>query len=227
MHVPQAPDLSISPFGADVVYCVRTAAQPLDYELHPAEAELLTPRAVDKRRLEFRLGRAAAHHALRALLGTTPGPVGRGASREPLWPPDTVGAITHTADTAAAAVAHERHHAGIGLDLEERSRHLGDELVPHICTESETRWVGTDDDAALRLMLLFSAKESVFKLFYPREQVFLGFHDAELRWRDDAQAFDARLRTAAGAAYPAGTTVRVGCRVNDAHVMTWAALPGK
>jgi hypothetical protein len=50
-----------------------------------AEAELLSPKTVSKRREEFAAGRTCARAAL-AMLGLAPNVVLRGLKREPLWP---------------------------------------------------------------------------------------------------------------------------------------------
>ncbi|MEM7198842.1 MAG: 4'-phosphopantetheinyl transferase superfamily protein [Planctomycetota bacterium] len=218
--------LAESPFGAAVRYALRRADAPPDYELRPEELALLPERAVAKRRKEFRLGRTAAHHALRGLLPGPPGPILRRESREPVWPAGVVGAITHAGEIGAAAVAWQGDHAGLGLDIEERHRDVGLDVVRMICREPEARWVReVAAQAELRLKMVFSAKESIFKAFYPREQIWLGFEDAELQWCEDRRAFAATLLKAAGGRYPVGYVLTVECCLSEHYLMTWTALP--
>src|SRR4051794_36063543 len=83
-------------------------------ELHDPElAEPLFPeeqaaiaRAVEKRRLEFALGRTCARRALREL-GVNPGALVPLADRSVPWPSEAWGSITH-ADGFCAAVAASR-----------------------------------------------------------------------------------------------------------------------
>jgi 4'-phosphopantetheinyl transferase EntD len=74
--------------------------------------------------------------------------------------------------------------------------------------------------------MLFSAKEAVFKALYPIERVWLGFGDAELTWRPEKCAFEARLLKRASSGYASGAVLEVGCTVTDAEVLsTTYALP--
>jgi enterobactin synthetase component D len=196
--------------------------------LHPEEELLVSPRAVAKRRGEFLLGRAAAHGAIRSLLGDSPHPVRKGTSGEPLWPEGLVGSITHSGDTAAAAVGRRREAEGIGIDLEALSKRVSFNISRKVCTEHELRWVlGTEDpgEKNLRLRMLFSAKESVYKALFPAGRVFLGFQDAELAWDSRERRFLGRLLKQAGPAFPCGYAFTVGCRRTREFVFTFLWLP--
>jgi 4'-phosphopantetheinyl transferase EntD len=196
--------------------------------LHPEEELLVSPRAAAKRRREFLLGRTAAHGAIRSLLGDSPHPVRKGASGEPLWPEGLVGSITHSGDTAAAAVGRRREAEGIGIDLEDLSKRVSFQISRKVCTEKELRWVqGTEDpgEKNLRLRMLFSAKESVYKALFPAGRIFLGFQDAELAWEPRERRFLGRLLKQSGPAYPCGRAFAVGCRRTREFVFTFLWLP--
>ena len=90
-----------SPFPSIVAFRVVTADLLGDFELFPDEAAALSPQAIAKRRLHFRLGRAAARGAIEQL-GVEPQPIPRAEDGRPLWPAGLVGAITHTEDLGAA-----------------------------------------------------------------------------------------------------------------------------
>ena len=198
--------------------------------LHEIEEGILGSRAVERRRLAFTLGRAAARDALRELgvvdaeLGDLEDvAIGRGPAGEPLWPAGVVGAISHAGDVAVAIVGRARDYAGLGIDIEEVSRDLSPKVARLICRPAEIAWV--DVDAGLeRLIMLFSAKEAVFKALFPIERVWLGFGDAELTWVPERRLFEARIMKSAGVQYPAGVVLEVPCTVARGMVLsvTWA-----
>ena len=64
---------------------IRTVSEGEVPTLWPGEEELLGPKALERRRAYFALGRAAARDAL-AVLGIAPVALGRGTAGEPLWP---------------------------------------------------------------------------------------------------------------------------------------------
>ncbi len=145
------------------------------------EATLVHPRAIDARRDELRLGRAAARAALETL-GRPPAPILRGPHREPLWPDGIVGSITHADGLAVAALAEQHRCAGIGIDLEHRDRFFP-ELVQHVAFADEREWLAslTDRARADSAVALFSAKEAIFKAVFPIVGVWFGFEAARLR----------------------------------------------
>jgi 4'-phosphopantetheinyl transferase EntD len=189
--------------------------------LHPLEDDILGPRATDGRRLTFALGRAAARDAL-VELGIAPVAIGRGHGGEPLWPAGVVGAISHTRDVAVAVVGAAGVYAGLGVDVEELSRQLSPRAAQLVCTPAEIGWIDSWDpaDNGRRLMLLFSAKEAVFKALFPVENVWLGFCDASLTWRAERCAFEARLLKSAGAAFPAGSVLEVQSTLTQTEVLS-------
>lgn len=167
------------------------------------EEEATISRAVDKRRREFRAGRHAARVALEALdirdFRLLPG-----KGREPVWPAGIVGAITHTGNYCAAAVASTEYSRGIGIDAEQNDP-LKDELKPMICTPGELDWVAAQEAAGNGWVskLIFSAKESIHKIYYPLNYYTLDFLDAELRIDIHQRSFHARIiKPYANAAVP-------------------------
>jgi enterobactin synthetase component D len=193
--------------------------------LDPVEETYLGPRATERRRFFFALGRAAARDAL-AELGVAPVAIRRGPAGEPLWPPGIVGAISHTGDLAVAIVGWQSNYTGLGVDLEQLSPGLSVKAARLVCTPAERAWVG-DGEETNRGTMLFSAKEAVFKALFPIERIWLGFSDAELEWQPEQCAFEARLLKRASTAHPAGAVLQVQCTLTDAEVLsTTHALPG-
>jgi 4'-phosphopantetheinyl transferase EntD len=193
-----------------------TSGEPVP-RLEPEEEQLLGPRAAQRRRVHFALGRAAARDAL-AELGMEPAPIGRGAGGEPLWPDGIVGTISHSGDMAMAIVGRESHYAGLGMDVEQLAPGLSARATRLVCTPAERAWLPMGPD--VWRTMLFSAKEAVFKALFPIEQVYLGFGDAELTWLPDICAFEARLLKNAGAAHPVDSALRVYCTLAEREVLS-------
>lgn len=187
------------------------------------EAALLHPRAVPDRRNAFHLGREAAHAAL-AKLGRDDGPILHGNSRDPIWPVGIRGAISHSAHVGVALVAHAAYTDGVGVDIE--TRRSAPELHDQVPRDEERRWLATmplaaRDDA---VMALFSAKETIFKAFFPRVGRFFGFEAASLE--PTPHGFRARILADLDPAYPPERTLQVQCRWHGEMVVTWLILPG-
>lgn len=214
-----------SPFPPDFGFSCVSTEDLGDFRPHPEEMKCLSERATEKRRTEFFLGRLAAFRALQAV-GVDPQPVLKAKGREPVWQDGIVGAITHKAGTAVAAVAPRERACGVGVDLEALEPPVRFQIVAKVCTETERTWVeGAPEEKDTRLKMVFSAKEAGFKAFYPIRQIYLGYKDAELRWEEDARRFVGTLRKGAGERHPAGFVFEVGCRVTGGFVFSFVSLP--
>jgi len=167
---------------------------PPDAMLFPQEAAIVE-RASDKRRREFTAGRECARIAL-GKLGIAPVPILIGERGAPQWPPGIVGSITHCDGYRAAAAAHASDVAAIGMDAEP------DDLLPRgvldvISLPAERTRLSAlagERPAMCWDRLLFSAKESVYKAWFPLTGRWLGFEDADVTI-SPAGTFTARLRT--------------------------------
>ena len=146
------------------------------------EEEAYIGRAVEKRKREFRAGRNASREALRVLGYKEPVVILRDSFRRPLWPTGVVGSISHTTNCCMAAVAYSKDYLGIGLDVETISP-IEVSMLSRICTTQELRWINerkTKGDRVPWCKLIFSIKESVYKLFSPIHAVFLDFLEVEV-----------------------------------------------
>ncbi|QNE76616.1 4'-phosphopantetheinyl transferase superfamily protein [Streptomyces finlayi] len=145
--------------------------------LYPEERALVR-NAVESRRREFATARACARAALSGL-GLPPVPILPGVRNVPQWPTGVVGSLTHCAGYRAAAVAHSTAFHAIGIDAEPNEA-LPDGVLGSIATAEDLRHL----DAAPRdgvvhwPRLLFSAKESVYKAWFPMTGIELDFADA-------------------------------------------------
>ncbi|MET8116962.1 4'-phosphopantetheinyl transferase family protein [Streptomyces prasinus] len=148
------------------------------------EEEAHIRRAVPARRQEYATARRCARGAL-ADLGLPPVPLPTGPSGAPRWPDGITGSITHCRGYRAAAVARTTGTAALGIDAE---RHLplpegGLKVIAHdeelrSLTRLERAHPGIRWDT-----LLFSAKEAVYKAWFPRFPRKLSFRDASLAFR--------------------------------------------
>jgi 4'-phosphopantetheinyl transferase EntD len=149
--------------------------------VHIAEEDAACiPRANSKRRDEFVAGRLCAAAAL-ASLGIQSSRVGRDAGGAPIWPPGSLGSISHTDDIAAAVAARcDQYHAA-GLDIE-RVGAVEPPLWPMVFCEAETvQLQAVDPDARKTLATaLFAAKEAFYKAQWPITREWLDFLDVEI-----------------------------------------------
>ncbi|MDT9684219.1 4'-phosphopantetheinyl transferase superfamily protein [Streptomyces sp. TRM76323] len=165
---------------------------PPDLPLLGTEAEEVS-RAVDKRRREFTTARWCARRAL-AGLGIGPVPIPRGERGAPVWPDGIVGSMTHCQGYRAAAVARDTDLRSLGIDAEEHLP-LPDGVLGLVASEGEREHLA--ELARVRPgvhwdRLLFSAKESVYKAWFPLTRRWLGHDEAELVFAADG-TFAARL----------------------------------
>jgi 4'-phosphopantetheinyl transferase EntD len=150
--------------------------------------------AVLSRRREFVTARRCAREALGSL-GHPAVPIGRGPGREPLWPSGVVGSITHCDGYRAAMVAPAGVLAGVGLDAEPNAP-LDESVIPMVRSPAEAeRMAGLyhADSTVAWDRLLWSAKESVYKVWYPLTGRWLDFLDADLTVDRLTRTFAARL----------------------------------
>jgi enterobactin synthetase component D / holo-[acyl-carrier protein] synthase len=164
----------IVPAGVEVV----DATGPLPGEALLPEEEALVARAVGKRRAEFTTARTCARIAL-GRLGLPPAPLLSGPKREPLWPEGAVGSITHCDGYRAAAVALATRVATIGIDAEPHEP-LPAGILDRVTLSAERGHLADLPRGVHWDRLMFSAKESVYKAWFPLARRWLGFEEAAL-----------------------------------------------
>jgi 4'-phosphopantetheinyl transferase EntD len=161
--------------------------------LFPAEQAAIA-NAVDKRRSEFATARACARAAL-AKLGLPPAPIVPGLRGSPQWPAGVVGSITHCAGYRASAVARDRDVITIGLDAEPHDK-LPDGVLKAVACPAEQARLATLAAARPDVhwdRMLFSAKESVYKAWFPLTSRFRNFEEASIDIDQASRTFTARL----------------------------------
>jgi 4'-phosphopantetheinyl transferase EntD len=176
-----------------LVVAVEARHDRADAQLFPQE-QAVVDMAVEKRRREFATARTCARTAL-SKLGFPAIAIPTGERGEPQWPAGVVGSITHCDGYRASAVARRKDIVTIGIDAEPNAA-LPDGLLGDIARPEELPGLSRLADRRPDVnwdRLLFSAKESVYKAWYPLARRWLGFEDAVVEIDPRAGAFQARL----------------------------------
>ncbi len=209
-------------FPAFVSYAMRRVGDPANTATE-AELEALHPRTVATRRADFVAGRTAAHAALADLNCDVPS-ILSGAMREPLWPSGIAGSLSHAGDVAIAMAAPRQHVGGVGVDIEKERP--APELWDQVPLPVERRWLEALADPVERdrmLLALFSAKEAIYKAFFPRVGHYFGFEAAALE--PTPFGFAASLVEAIDETFPPGQPFRVNSAWFGDMVRSWLVLP--
>jgi 4'-phosphopantetheinyl transferase EntD len=176
------------------VAAVESFGDISDAVLFPEERAAIA-RAVESRRREFATARACARTAL-TRLGQPAVAVLPGLRGAPQWPEGVVGSITHCAGYRAAAVALAQDVVSLGVDAAPDEALPDHGMLELIALDSERIRLG---ELAARTpgiswdRLLFSAKESVYKTWFPLAQRWLGFESADVRIDAEQGTFSAQL----------------------------------
>ncbi|WP_431780373.1 4'-phosphopantetheinyl transferase family protein [Streptomyces chumphonensis] len=164
-----------------------------DAWIFPEETAVLG-RAAHGRREEFATVRHCARVALTSL-GRPAGPMVPGVGGAPTWPEGVVGSMTHCDGYRAAAVCRRIDVAALGIDAEPHAP-LPPGLLRRIASPSERGRLAMLRQKRPALhwdRLLFSAKESVYKAWFPLTGTWLDFREAELVIDPYRRTFHARL----------------------------------
>ena len=171
-----------NPFPDHISFCLLPIHSTSNQKLHPAEENYFSQLSSVSRKEHYRSGRICAREVL-SKLGTLGQPVLRDPqTREPLWPEGISGAITHSGNWAAVAAGKTSDVSGIGIDLEDLERRVDHKISRHVCIPEEQKWLQEcgEDFLEKNLKIIFSAKESIFKAFFPYTRTYLHFHDARI-----------------------------------------------
>ncbi|MFI8307282.1 4'-phosphopantetheinyl transferase [Streptomyces sp. NPDC085927] len=151
-----------------------------DAPLYPEEAEAVA-RAVDKRRREFTAVRSCARRAMKKL-GVPPRPVLPGERGAPTWPDGLTGSMTHCAGYCAAALVRTGDLASLGIDAEVQGP-LPEGVLSSVALPAEAERIGRlalERPGVHWDRLLFSAKEAVYKAWFPLTGKWLDFMEADI-----------------------------------------------
>jgi 4'-phosphopantetheinyl transferase EntD len=180
----------ILPAGVESQECF---GEPPGGVLFPEEQQLIA-HAVEPRRREYAAVRSCARACL-GRLGYAQVPILPGVGGAPTWPAGVQGSMTHCAGYAAAAVGPDRRISAIGIDAEPDAP-LPDGVLDLVATPAERdRLAGTQPgpDGLNWDRLLFSAKEAVYKAWFPQVGEWLDHQQAEIIFNPQEETFAALL----------------------------------
>ncbi|MBC7531438.1 MAG: 4'-phosphopantetheinyl transferase superfamily protein [Oligoflexus sp.] len=141
-------------------------------------------RAIHKRQIEYLLGRLCIKQCFQGF-GVEPMIVAMGEDRSPVWPDSWVGSISHSKGQVVAVLSSKENYSGLGIDLEALIDNPSSALQTQICCDSmelielQTALSINEQEA---LTLIFSSKESLYKLIFPRYRRFFGFQAAKVQY---------------------------------------------
>lgn len=147
--------------------------------------------ATEKKLREFATTRNLARKALQEL-GYPPTAILRGPMGAPIWPNGIVGSMTHCVGYRAVAVAAHNEILSMGIDAEPHEP-LPPGVLYQISLASEREWLSRAPDGIHWDRLLFSAKESIYKLWFPLTGLWLDFDEASITFAPDNGSFTAQL----------------------------------
>jgi 4'-phosphopantetheinyl transferase EntD len=179
---------------------------PPELRLYPEE-EPYVARAVETRRREFTTVRHCARMAL-TRLGVGPSAITKRDKGAPRWPEGVVGSMTHCAGYRGAAVARAADLATIGIDAEPNEPLPADvfDLISLPRERARLAALAASVPGVCWDRLLFSAKESVYKAWFPLTSAWLDFDGADISFDPVTATFTACLLVPglAIAGYPCG-----------------------
>jgi 4'-phosphopantetheinyl transferase EntD len=201
-------------------------SDPDDAVLLPEENAIVA-RALESRRRTFTTARVCARHAL-AELGLSPVAILADQRGAPCWPTGIVGSITHCAGYRAAAVARREALLCVGIDAEP-NKNVPCRVISRLASDAEREAVDgliSSHPSTAWDRLLFSAKEAVYKAWYPLTSRRLDFKEVTIIFDPIAGSFEARLLVPGAEMHNRCLTRFTGrWLVKDGLLMTTVALP--
>lgn len=176
-------------------------------------------RASPKRRREFLAGRLCASAALAQAGYAGPSWLAQGADALPVWPDGWSGSISHSASAALAAVCPDAAGFSVGVDVERIVLYDDVAGIASMVARPGELAVLSTLPATHAVILLLSAKESLYKALYPSLRTFRDFTAARLVEAGDGHLV-LRLEEDWGTGWPAGRRVRVRHARRRDHVVT-------
>lgn len=180
--------------------------------------------AINKRSQEFEVGRFCARHALKQLQPALDTEIPADTDRKPIWPPEIVGSISHSHHYAWAVSAKKENISSIGIDTEIIvNGRTFQQVVNEITVEAEQELFSkVHHDIETAFTILFSAKESIYKCLYPRNEQFFGFHDVLLiAAQDQSVTFAQQPSNPNFSSAPQKLTVQYAVVDNDVFTSIW------
>lgn len=183
--------------------------------------------ATSERRAEFATTRQCARRALQRL-GFSPVAIPVQVSREPVWPAGVVGSLSHGADLRAAAVTTTAACRGLGIDVEPNEG-LPDGTLELVASPVEISRLCALFSSVPKVAwdrLLFSAKEAIFKAWFPLTGHWLSYHECILTIEPDTAMFTGRLHVDSSIRSDFGVDVVEGrWGISNGRLLTAVVVP--
>lgn len=149
----------VAPLPMRAAYCVKSGEWLQDFSY----AQSFRSGMSLSRRQEFTSGRHCASQALKSLGAPTGCPLIPDEDGLPTWPTSYLGSISHCRQQVVAVAAPADAVDCVGIDIENVHR-LSPAAIQRILSDTEMDWVRGSTTLA---SLVFSAKEAIYKAFYP------------------------------------------------------------
>ncbi|ALM92276.1 4'-phosphopantetheinyl transferase superfamily protein [Alteromonas stellipolaris] len=145
--------------------------------------------AVYKRQAEFLAGRYAAQQALKHI-NVPDKQVGRSIERAPVWPPGTIGSISHSDSIAICISSIRQKHIALGVDIEPiMSLGVANDVHRLVMSNNERKYFNTlAMNESEAVTFVYSAKESLFKAIFQFIPQYLDFSASEIVHVDERNA---------------------------------------
>jgi 4'-phosphopantetheinyl transferase EntD len=187
-HTVAAPDIaSIFPSGV-LTLCEHRAQWSTD--ITPQESTQLGD-VCEKRYAEFCAGRSQARRLI-AMINGTAQPLLIGDYRQPLWPSDVSGSISHSDQFCAVAVAPREKIADLGIDVDTLEA-LDPGVIDVVLTDNEVSQTEENSEDWVS-KLIFSIKESNYKCCYSKVRTYIDFKQCEVKLDFATQSYVSDIR---------------------------------
>lgn len=162
----------VAPHPMRAAYCQKSGEWLQDF----SHAQRLRPKMSLSRRQEFTSGRHCASQALKCLGVSMDCSMIPDEDGLPTWPNGFVGSISHCREQVVAVAAPADAVACVGIDIENIHR-LSQAAADRILSDTEMDWVQGSKSLA---SLVFSAKEAIYKAYYPHYRRSATFKDVRV-----------------------------------------------
>jgi phosphopantetheine--protein transferase-like protein len=162
----------VAPHPMRAAYCQKSGEWLHDF----SHAQRLRPSVSLSRRQEFTSGRHCASQALKCLGVSMDCSMIPDEDGLPTWPNGFVGSISHCREQVVAVAASADAVVCVGIDIEDVNR-LSPAAADRILSETEMDWVRGSRRLA---SLVFSAKEAIYKAYYPHYRRSANFKDVHV-----------------------------------------------
>ncbi|MEY8826731.1 4'-phosphopantetheinyl transferase [Klebsiella pneumoniae] len=174
INLPELPSFKLSILKFNVSYY-----NDMLFEQHNIIFPRVLHSALTKRRAEYLAARIASKRILN-ILGEK-GTPGTALDHLPIWPNGWCGSISHTNEYAVALISTARKDLIAGVDIEQFEPQKMKEIAYVFSDFQELELISKVElDYEMALLIIFSAKESLFKGLYPEVRRLFLFDAAQL-----------------------------------------------